>query len=70
MMNQIRRSLRAIWPISDQIKQILEAFIIILIISDLFLVILMSFINMPPQTVSAIIDFDLFVCIVLFFDYR
>jgi len=69
MKNQIRQSLKSVLPISDKIKQILEAAVIILIISDLFLVILMSFINMPPQTVSAIIDFDLFVCIILFFEF-
>lgn len=69
-MNQkIRQSLRAILPFDDKIKQVLEAFIIILIISDLFLIILMSFIDMPPQTVSMIIEFDLFVCIVLFLDF-
>jgi len=69
MRHQIRQSLKGILSLNDGIKQILEAFIIILIISDLFLVILMSFINMPPQTISAIIDFDLFVCIVLFFEF-
>ncbi len=69
MKNQIGQSLKAILPISDKIKQILEAFIIILIISDLFLLILMSFINMPPQTVGMIVDFDLFVCIVLFLEF-
>jgi voltage-gated potassium channel len=68
-MNRIKQSLDARWPLDDRIKQILEAVIIILIISDLFLVILMSFISMPPQTVSMIVDFDLFVCIVLFFEF-
>ncbi|MGB9979207.1 potassium channel family protein [Methanobacterium sp.] len=68
-MNQkLKQYLGTIMP-NDQIKQILEAFIIILIISDLFLIILMSFINIPPQTVGVIIDFDLFVCIVLFLEF-
>lgn len=69
-MNQkIKQSLGTILPLDDKIKQIAEAFIIILIISDLFLLILMSFIAIPPQAVSLIIDFDLFVCIILFLEF-
>ncbi|MBI5680211.1 MAG: ion transporter [Methanobacterium sp.] len=63
------RLLKPIWPIDSRIRKILEAIIIILIITDLFLLILITFINIPPQTVSLIIDFDLFVCIVLFFEF-
>ena len=66
---KLGKSLSNIWPITDNIKQFLEAIIILLIITDLFLLILMTFINLPPFTVSAIIDFDLFVCIVLFFEF-
>lgn len=69
MNSKFKNYLKSIWPINDRIKQILEAIIIILIITDLFLLILISFINIPPQTVSLIINFDLFVCIVLFFEF-
>ncbi len=69
-MNQkLRHHLGAIDALDDKIKQVLDAIIIILIITDLFLLILMTFINLPPLTVSMIIDFDLFVCIVLFFEF-
>lgn len=69
-MNQkIKHHLGIIDTLDDKIKQVLEAIIIVLIITDLFLLILMTFIDLPPTTNSLIIDFDLFVCIVLFFEF-
>lgn len=46
-----------------------DAFIIILIIVDTFLLILITFYNLDPKTVYSIIYFDLAVCIVLFIDF-
>lgn len=69
-MNQkIKHHLRAIDTLDDKIKQIVEAIIIVLIITDLFLLILMTFIKLPPSTVNLIIEFDLLVCIVLFIEF-
>jgi voltage-gated potassium channel len=68
-MNRIKKHLGKSWSLDNKTKQILEAFIIILIITDLFLLILMTFIELPASTVVMIIDFDLFVCIMLFFEF-
>lgn len=68
-MNRIKKYLDLTWTLDNKIKQILEAFIIILIITDLFLLILMTFIDLPAYTVDIIIKFDFFVCVVLFFEF-
>lgn len=46
-----------------------DAFIIILIIVDTFLLTLITFYNLDPKTVYSIIYFDLAVCIVLFIEF-
>jgi len=65
----IKKYLNSLQEFDEKIKQILEAFIIVLIITDLFLLILMTFINLPVSVVEDIIYFDLFVCIMLFFEF-
>jgi len=69
-MNQkIKHHLKFIDTVDDKVKQSIEAIIIVLIITDLFLIILMTFIDMPQSTRNLIIEFDLFVCIILFFEF-
>ena len=68
-MDTLKRYFGFSWLLNDSIKKLLEAFIIILIITDLFLLILISFINFTPYTESVIVDFDTFVCMVLFFEF-
>lgn len=50
-------------------RNIFEAFIIILIISDIVLLILITFSDLNPTVVTNIIYFDLIVCVILFFDF-
>ena len=51
------------------IRQIFEAFIIILIIVDLVLLMLITFTTVSPSLFNTIIYFDLVICIILFFDF-
>lgn len=51
------------------IRSIFEAIIIILIIADIVLLILITFYDLNPYLTNIIIDFDLAVCVVLFFDF-
>ena len=51
------------------LRNIFEAFIIILIIVDLVLLMLITFTNVSHSLFNTIIYFDLMVCIILFFDF-
>ena len=51
------------------LRNIFEAFIIILIIVDLVLLMLITFTNVSHSLLITIIYFDLVVCIILFFDF-
>ncbi len=51
------------------IRSIFEAIIIILIIADIVLLILITFYDLNPYLTNIIIDFDLAVCVILFFDF-
>ena len=51
------------------LRNIFEAFIIILIIVDLILLMLITFSTVSPSLFTTIIYFDLVVCIILFFDF-
>ena len=51
------------------IRNIFEAFIIVLIIVDLVLLMLITFTTVSPSLFTTIIYFDLLVCIILFFDF-
>ena len=51
------------------LRNIFEAFIIILIIVDLVLLMLITFTTVSPSFFTTIIYFDLVVCIILFFDF-
>ena len=51
------------------IRNIFEAFIIILIIADIVLLMLITFSSVSPSLFTTIIYFDLFVCVILFFDF-
>ena len=51
------------------LRNIFEAFIIILIIVDLVLLMLITFSTVSPSLFTTIIYFDLLVCIILFFDF-
>ena len=51
------------------LRNIFEAFIIILIIADIVLLMLITFSSVSPAQLMTIIYFDLFVCIILFFDF-
>lgn len=68
-MDKFKKYLGLEWLLDNKIKQFLEAFIIVLIITDLFLLILISFIDLNQYAVNIIINFDTFVCIVLFFEF-
>ncbi|MGB9937717.1 MAG: potassium channel family protein [Methanobacterium sp.] len=68
-MDKLKKNTKVAWLLDNRIKQLLEAFVIILIITDLFLLILISFIDLTSYTVGVIVDFDTFVCIVLFFEF-
>ena len=51
------------------LRNMFEAFIIILIIVDLVLLMLITFTTVSPSLFTKIIYFDLMVCIILFFDF-
>jgi len=51
------------------IRNIFEAFIIILILADIVLLMLITFSSVSPSLFTTIIYFDLFVCVILFFDF-
>ncbi len=51
------------------IRNIFEAFIIILIIADLVMLMLITFTNVNSSLYVSIIYFDLMVCVILFFDF-
>jgi voltage-gated potassium channel len=51
------------------LRNIIEAFIIILIIVDLVLLMLITFTTVSQSLFTTIIYFDLMVCIILFFDF-
>ena len=51
------------------LRNIFEAFIIILIIVDLVLLMLITFTTVSHSFFTTIIYFDLMVCIILFFDF-
>ena len=51
------------------IRNIFEAFIIILILVDMVLLMLITFSSVSPSLFTTIIYFDLFVCVILFFDF-
>ncbi len=51
------------------IRTIIEAIIIILIIVDIVLLVLITFYNLNPYFVNLIIYFDLGVCVILFLDF-
>ena len=51
------------------LRNIFEAFIIVLIIVDLVLLMLITFTAVSPTLFTIIIYFDLLVCIILFFDF-
>ena len=55
--------------IKINIRNIFEAFIIILIIADIVLLMLITFSSVSPSLFTTIIYFDLFVCVILFFDF-
>ena len=51
------------------LRNLFEAFIIVLIIVDLVLLMLITFTTVSPSLFTIIIYFDLLVCIILFFDF-
>lgn len=51
------------------IRNIFEAFIIILIIADLVMLMLITFTTVSPSLYISVIYFDLVVCIILFLDF-
>ena len=51
------------------IRNIFEAFIIILIIVDIVLLMFITFTSVSHSLFTTIIYFDLFVCVILFFDF-
>ena len=55
--------------IDFNLRNIFEAFIIILIFVDLVLLMLITFTAVSPSLSTKIIYFDLMVCIILFFDF-
>ena len=51
------------------LRNVFEAFIIILIIVDIVLVMWITFVPVNDSLSSTIINFDLLVCIILFLDF-
>jgi voltage-gated potassium channel len=69
-MNQkIRQPLEAIFPINEKIKRIIDAIIIIWIVSDIIILTSLYFIDISPNTRDIIVIFDTALCIVLFIEF-
>jgi voltage-gated potassium channel len=69
MNKKIRQPLGAILPTNLKIKRIIEAIIIILIVSDIILVTSLYFINVSLYTYYTIVIFDTVLCVILFVDF-
>jgi len=69
-MNQkIKQYLGVILPINEKIKKIIDAIIIILIVTDIIIVTSLYFIDVSINTYYMIVIFDTGLCVVLFIDF-